>query len=69
MRLTHRKASTRFLAVTIALIGLTGAAVRVVLEHQSRTEWVTIRASDPPPPIPYSAVDKSHQPDSEKDGQ
>ena len=69
MRLTHRKASTRFLAVTIALIGLTGAAVRVVLKHQSRTEWVTIRASDPPPPIRYSAVDKSHQPDPEKDGQ
>ena len=69
-RLTLRKASSRFLAiVAIALVGVTGAAVHVVLEHQSRTEWVTIRAADPPPPISYSAVDNSPQPDPEKDGQ
>jgi hypothetical protein len=69
-RLTVRKPSTKFLAmaVVIALVGLTGA-VSAVLEHQLRTEWVTIRASDPPPPIPYSAVDNSLHSDPEKDGQ
>jgi hypothetical protein len=54
-----RKRSTTLLAIAIALIGFTGAIARAVVKHQSRTEWVTINASDPPPPLPYPAVDAS----------
>ena len=50
-----------------ALFGLTAIAAHELEKQQSRSEWVSINAPDPPAPLPNPALTPASEPDTHLD--